>query len=191
MLNILRILIGVVVLYIVGYVFYWMYVSNVFVFHKEINFVDSLAILVNTTVLLYISTVFNKKEKSSDIEKEILIKYFEEFRIRKNTILTTTINQGKTSDYLNTLPLELKNIRNELYNKINLLEEKKYIKSDQDFVQNLNVQTKNFWEFLTYEPNKEEIGAFDRTIYFIKAQYASNKIDQELFKVFVAINLKK
>src|SRR5690606_12735031 len=114
----------------------------------------------------YISYLLLKKDSLQKSEKDLLIKYFEEFQNNKNFIIKSVNSYFDYNDVskVQLLKSDLKNLRNELNMKLDLLIENNYIEKDCDADLNLRTLTKNIWQDLTYEPERGNTN-FNRDLY--------------------------
>jgi len=172
-------------------------VTFIFIFTEDIEFdnklsyVDIISIFINILLVYYLSYFLNKKDSIAKAEKDLLIKYLEEFQTKKNQ-LVNSINS--TYDYNNvaevqTLISNLKILRTELKLKLDLLVDNKYIENNSDLYTNTNTVMRNIWKYLTYTPSVRDTN-FNREVYINNARTNSSLLDKYLFNIIKKINAK-
>ena len=132
---------------------------NNFEFDFKINYIEILTIAVDIILVYYISYLLFKKDSLQKSEKDLLIKYLEEFQNNKNFIIKSVNSYFDYNDVskVQLLKSDLKNLRNELNMKLDLLIENNYIIKDCDTDLNLRTLTKYIWQDLTFEPERGTI----------------------------------
>jgi|SRR5690554_1411944 len=188
--NLKKVFILLFIIFLIYSIVYLCKGWNEFEFDFKINYFEILKIAVDITLVYYISYLLFKKDSIEKSEKDILIKYLEEFQDNKNTIIKSVNNYFDYQDVtkVQILTSDLKNLRTELNTKLDLLIENNYLLKNCDIELNLRTLLKNIWQDLTYEPERN--ASFNRDFYIQQAKANSTLIDKNIFNLIKIINSK-
>lgn len=183
------VIIGVILL-LLAITIIFLFTDNI-KFDNNLSYVDIVSVLINILLVYYISYLLIKKDSIAKTEKDLLIKYIEDFQAKKNQIVYSVNN---LFDYSNNSELQilisnLKSLRTELKLKLDLLVENNYIDKNCDLYSNSNSVMTNIWKDLTYQPSTRDLN-FVRDIYINRSRQSSNLLDKHLFNLIKKINSK-
>lgn len=157
----------------------------------EINPIELISICINVLIAYYLTVVFGKKNDVDKSEKDLLIRYFEDFKKDKDLIISDSTNlilsNSRNDNLINS---QLKYLRQKLNMNLKLLVDRNFLTENHIYKQNAEAKMRNIWEKITYTPNTfQQNFSIENELY--NARTLSTELDRLLFDIIILINDKK
>lgn len=163
----------------------------------EVNPLELLFVIINVLLAVYVTRNLSKKNDQERLEKELIIKFLEEFRSEYNERITKLLALEDFEDP--TTKSSFKALRQKINSCISLAKEYNVIKSDDIVASEITEIVTDAWELLTDTPKAPSSRANQATKDGVQAlrlekiskiEQASNKLNKLIFKLAMIINQK-
>jgi len=156
----------------------------------EINPFELVSICINILIAYYLTVVFGKKNDVAKSEKDLLIRYFEDFKKDKDIIISESISSILKEDRNdNQINSQLKYLRQKLNMNLSILVDRKFFPQNHIIKQNAEAKMRNIWEKITNTPANHQHG-FNLENELSSARTLSTELDKLLFEIIILINAK-
>jgi hypothetical protein len=158
----------------------------------SINPIEIFSILTNISIAYYLTVVFGKKNDIQKSERDILIKFFEDFRKDKDLIIAESIDvilKGSQSSDSNFIASQFKYLRQKLDMNLKLLVDREIILNNDISKQNAETKMRDIWEKITYVPTAIQQNYIVENE-LSNARRFSTELDKLLFELIIIINNK-
>ncbi|EMY60665.1 hypothetical protein [Leptospira terpstrae] len=153
----------------------------------ELNPFDIVSLIVTLLIAVYVGRILTKQNEYETSEKELIVKYFTDFKDLLRNKIEFIIEKNIIEDKI--INCELKILRSKLNSIISIAEEYDFIRDQNNGKANqVKEKLKDIWEILT-DPS---IAPVDNNLLLRKTQVATNslQIEKLLFDLIIEIYKK-